>query len=145
LMPSWRSMAPTPEAPERESLPAGRIVPQPGPAWVPLLRALALASAAFWLAAGALVFVGILGVGARETARLLGALMVGNGMAMAGAAAFMLRGHRLVDFTALALFLVNAALSIADQIGVLDVVSLAVSSVLAVGVVVVRYGRRNTG
>ena len=68
--------------------------------------------------------------------------MVAGALAISGAINFglaggagaggvvLLRGHRLVDLATLALVAVNALLSLTDEIGLLDLLSLLVSSAL---------------
>ena len=63
---------------------------------------------------------------------VLGVLMLGNGAALGLAGWFSLRGHRLVDLAALAVVAVNALLSLTDEIGLLGLLSLLVSSALLV-------------
>lgn len=89
-------------------------------------------AAAFWLVAGALAAFGVLDSGLGDAARFLGLLMLGNGAALALAGWFSLRGHRLVDYGAVAVVAVNALLSVTDEIGLLDVLSLLVSGALFV-------------
>ena len=83
--------------------------------------------AGFWLVAGVLAVVGVVDFGLDKGAPLLGLLMLGNAAALGLAGFLSLRGHRLVDFGALAVVAVNALLSVTDEIGLLDLVSLAAS------------------
>ena len=63
-----------------------------------LQRALFSVAAGFWLVIGALAMFGIvdLGFGSANAARVLGLLMLGNGVALGLAGWLSLRGHRLV-------------------------------------------------
>ena len=111
-----------------------------------LQRTLFSVAAGFWLVAGALAAFGIvdLGFGSADAARVVGILMLGNGVALALAGWLSLRGQRLVDYAAFALVALNALLSVTDEIGVLDVVSLLVNGALLVLLVVnLRAQRRN--
>jgi hypothetical protein len=103
---------------------------------IPLQRVLFGVTAGFWLVAGALAAFGVLDFGLGGAARFLGLLMLANGVALALAGWFSLRGHRLVDFAALAVVAVNAVLSVTDEIGLLDLLSLLVSGALLVLLVV---------
>ena len=78
--------------------------------------------AGFWLVTGAVAMFGIvdLGFGSADAARVVGILMLGNSVALALAGWLSLRGHRLVDYAALALVALNALLSVTDEIGLLD-------------------------
>ncbi|MFC1660769.1 hypothetical protein ACFL3S_04770 [Gemmatimonadota bacterium] len=95
-----------------------------------LLRLLFGVSATFWLVAGALVALGVVDLGLNEGAWILGVLMLVNGVALALAGVFSLRGHRKVDYPALVLVAANAVLSVTDEIGLLDLISLLVSGTL---------------
>ena len=111
-----------------------------------LQRILFSVAAGFWLVAGALAISGIvdLGFGTGDAAMIVGILMLGNGAALALAGWLSLRGQRLVDYAALALVALNALLSVTDEIGVLDLVSLLVNGALLVLLVVnLRAQRRN--
>ena len=113
---------------------------------IPLQRVLFSVAAGFWLVIGALAMFGIvdLGFGSANASRVLGLLMLGNGVALGLAGWLSLRGHRLVDYGALAVVALNALLSVTDEIGVLDVVSLLVNGALLVLLVVnLRAQRRN--
>jgi len=103
-----------------------------------LQRILFSVAAGFWLVTGALAISGIvdLGFGSDDAALIVGILMLGNGVALALAGWLSLRGHRLVDFAALAVVALNAVLSVTDEIGVLDVVSLLVNGALLVLLIV---------
>jgi hypothetical protein len=94
--------------------------------------------ASFWLVTGTLAMLGIanLGFGSADAARVVGILMLGNCAALALAGWLSLRGHRLVDFAALAVVALNAILSVTDEIGILDVVSLLVNGALLVLLIV---------
>ena len=95
-------------------------------------------AASFWLVAGALAISGIvdLGIGSGDAALIVGVLMLGNGVALALAGWLSPRGQRLVDFAALALVALNAVLSVTDEIGFLDIVSLLVNGALLVLLIV---------
>ncbi len=97
-----------------------------------LQRLLFGVAASFWLIAGALAALGLVDFGLSGGARVLGLLMLANGTALALAGWFSLRGHRLVDYGALALAAVNAILSLTDEIGLLDALSLLISGALMV-------------
>ena len=79
--------------------------------------------AGFWLVTGAVAMFGIvdLGFGSADAAQVVGILMLGNSVALALAGWLSLRGHRLVDYAALALVALNALLSVTDEIGLLDI------------------------
>jgi hypothetical protein len=102
--------------------------------------------AGFWLVAGALAALGGagLGFGSAEATLVAGILMFGNGAALALAGWLTLRGHRLVDYAALALVALNAILSVTDEIGVLDGVSLLANGVLLV-LLIINLRRRAIG
>ena len=97
---------------------------------VSLLRALFGVLGAFWLVVGVFAVSGALDLGLPGGARVLGILMLGNGAALVLAGWLSLRGHRMVDFLAVLLVLANAALSLTDEVGVLDLASLVVSGTL---------------
>jgi hypothetical protein len=99
-------------------------------AMVWLVRALFGVLGAFWLVVGGFAVSGALDFGLPEGARILGILMLGNGAALVAAGWVSLRGHRVVDFLAVLLVLVNAVPSLTDEVGVLDVASLAVNGTL---------------
>jgi hypothetical protein len=103
-----------------------------------LQRALFSIAAGFWLVTGALTIFGSvdLGFGSGDAAMIVGILMLGNGVALALAGWFSLRGHRLMDFAALCVVALNAVSSVTDEIGVLDVVSLLVNGALLVLLIV---------
>ncbi len=103
-------------------------------------RALFGVAAAFWLLTGTLALFGVLHLGATGAgARVLGVLMLGNGAAFALAGWLALRGYRLVDLASLVLVAANAVLSVTDEIGLVDVLSLGVNvGLLALPVVNLR-------
>jgi hypothetical protein len=103
-----------------------------------LQRILFSIAAGFWLVVGALAAFGIvdLGFGSADAARVAGILMLGNGVALALVGWLSLRGHRLVDFVALAVVTLNVILSVTDEIGLLDLLSLLVSGALLVLLIV---------
>ncbi|MEQ8329699.1 MAG: hypothetical protein RH859_04465 [Longimicrobiales bacterium] len=101
-----------------------------------IVRILAGALAAFWLAGGALVLGHVVSVGSVEAAVPLGVLMAGNGVALALVASLVLRGRPLVDHAGVLLFAANAALSLTDQIGILDLLSFTLSAALVVLVLI---------
>jgi hypothetical protein len=70
--------------------------------------------------------------GLGEGATIFGFLMVGNGIGFALTGAYALRGRRTVDLFALVLSVANAILSVADEIGSLDLVSLIISVTLSI-------------
>jgi hypothetical protein len=111
-----------------------------------LQRLLFGAAACFWLVTGALAATGLsdLGFDSPDAALVVGLLMLGNGVALALAGWFTLRGHRLVDFAALALVALNACLSVTDEIGLLDLISLLVNGALLV-LLIVNLRRRAVG
>jgi hypothetical protein len=102
--------------------------------------------AGFWLVTGTLAVLGIadLGFGSAEAAQVVGILMLGNGAALALAGWLTLRGHRPVDYAALALVALNAILSATDEIGALDVASLLVNGALLV-LLIINLRRRAVG
>lgn len=97
-----------------------------------LQRLLFGVAASFWLAAGALAALGLVDFGLSGGARVLGLLMLANGTALALAGWLSPGGRRLVDDGALALVGVNALLSLTDEIGLLDALSLLISGALVV-------------
>ena len=97
-----------------------------------LFRFLCLVLAGFWLLAGTLTGLGVLDQGLREGATILGFLMVGNGIGFALTGAHALRGRLTVDLFALVLTVANAILSVTDEIGPLDLVSLIISVTLSI-------------
>ncbi len=100
-------------------------------------RALFGVVAAFWLVAGVLALFGVLHLGATGAgARVLGLLMLANGAAFALAGWLALRGYRLIDLASLALVAANAVLSVTDEVGLLDVLSLLVNVELLVMLVI---------
>ena len=105
-----------------------------------IVRVLAGVMAAFWLMTGALVATGVGGIGSAEAALPVGLLMVGNGAALACAAWLVLRGRRLVDLGGVLLFAANAVLSVTDQMGMLDLLSLVLSGSLGA---LVLFGTRS--
>jgi hypothetical protein len=101
-----------------------------------LQRALFGLASAFWVITGGLVLAGLLNVGGSESASLvIGVLMLGNGVLLGLSAWATLRGRHWVDRGALLLVVANAVLSVTDEMGVWDWLSLAISALL-VGLVV---------
>jgi hypothetical protein len=97
---------------------------------VKLLRVLFAVLGAFWLVLGSLGVLGAVDFGLATGARFLGALMLGNGTALALAGWLSLRGRRVVDFLAVTLVLANLVLSLTDEVGPLDLAFLVVNSAL---------------
>jgi hypothetical protein len=74
-----------------------------------------------WVVIAALVWTGTVSIGVGGTAMtILALLMVGNAILLALAAWRALRGHRIVDFAALALVGVNTVLTVTDEVGGYD-------------------------
>lgn len=107
-----------------------------------LQRLLFGVAASFWLVAGALAVLGLTDFGLTDGARVLGVLMLGNGLALGLAGWFSLHGHPAVDYGALAVVAANAILSVTDEIGLLDLVSLLVSGALLALLIVNMYSQR---
>ena len=99
-----------------------------------------MAYGAFWLVTGALAVLGVRDFGSSQDARFMGLLMLGNGTALCLAGWLVFRGRRLADRGALLLALLNALLSITDDLGLLDLAAL-IMSLLLVGLVLM--GRRS--
>ena len=97
------------------------------PPLVLALRALAWAWAVFWVYGGVRSWPAGGGGLSPQEATAMAALMIANGLALAAAGQFILRGHDTVDGAAMVLFVANAVLSVTDQMGALDFVSLLVS------------------
>lgn len=95
-----------------------------------LLRALFGLLGAFWVVSGVLAVSGVVDLGLQAGAVFLGVLMLGNGAALFLAGWLALRGHRVVDFLAVVLVLANGVSSLTDEVGPLDLASLAVSAAL---------------
>lgn len=91
-----------------------------------LQRGLLLLYGAFWLGLGVLVAAGVLDLGLTRGARLLGLLLLANGLALGVAARLTPSGSPAIDLTAAGLVGLNAVLSLSDDIGPADLVSLAV-------------------
>jgi len=87
---------------------------------------------AFWLVSGLLAVSGVADFGLEAGAEFLGVLMLGNGAALSLAGWLALRGRRVVDFLAVVLVLANGVSSLTDEVGPLDLASLAVSAALLV-------------
>ena len=94
------------------------------------------------MVAGALSAFGVIDFGLTSGARVLGILMLRNGAALGLAGWRSLRGQRLIDCASLAVVGVNALLSVTDEIGLLDVLSLLVSVALLV-LLIVNMRRRS--
>ena len=90
----------------------------------------------FWLVLGMLAVFGIVQLGVTDGAWILGTLMIGNGVALCLAGWFSLRGRRVIDYLALAVVAANALMSVTDEIGVLDLLSLTVNGGLILLMVV---------
>lgn len=98
--------------------------------------------AGFWLVSGFLALAGVIDFGLSGGVRILGVLMLGNGIALALAGIFSLRGHRFIDLFALGLLALNALLSITDEIGVLDLAALLVNGILFAWLCAALFARR---
>jgi hypothetical protein len=87
----------------------------------------------FFVVLGIALAAGMIGVGSsRSLALVVAGLVLVDGILLALVAWQALRGHRLVDRGAFLLVIANAILSVTDEIGALDLVSLVLNVVLAV-------------
>lgn len=81
---------------------------------------------AFWLGLGALVVIGRIDLGLERGAELVGLLMLANGVALLVAARFTPSGRPAIDLAVAGLVGLNAVLSLGDEVGSADLLSLAV-------------------
>ncbi len=95
-------------------------------------RALLGLCGAFWFSLELLSITGVVDFGLSAGATVLGVLMLGNGGALLLAARFSLTGRKLIDYATIALAGTNAVLSITDEVGLMDIVSLIVCGAVIV-------------